>query len=258
VVLANPAAELSFAAEFATDPLFELVLGADRYRSFRWYLAGLTRASRVAKISDRHGTGHGTGFVVPGKSVHPAIAAPWVLVTNAHVLSDDPAEQTGTPAALPREAARVSFEAGPAPAAELAVERILFTSPRTHLDFTIASLSSEPPQGEELPLAQALPLLGRNQRVYVIGHPRGSGLSFSLDDNLLLDHQAPRVHYRAPTEGGSSGSPVFNASWDLIALHHAGGEAMARLNGQPGTYPANEGIAIQSIRQVVAEQLGSR
>jgi hypothetical protein len=31
---------------------------------------------------------------------------------------------------------------------------------------------------------------------------------------------------------------------------------MARLNGQPGTYPANEGIAIQSIRQAVEEQIG--
>lgn len=258
VVLADPATELKLATELAADPRFELVLGTDRYRSFRWYLTGLTRASRVAKISDRYGTGHGSGFVVPGKSIHPGIAARWVLVTNAHVLSDDPAEQAGTPAALPREAARVSFEAGPKPAAELAVERILFTSPRTRLDTTIATLSSEPPVGEELPIAQALPLLGRNQRVYVIGHPRGGGLSFSLDDNLLLDHDAPRVHYRAPTEGGSSGSPVFNASWDIIALHHAGGEAMARLNGQPGTYPANEGIALESIRRAVADQFESR
>ena len=58
-----------------------------------------------------------------------------------------------------------------------------------------------------------------------------------------------RVHYRATTEGGSSGSPVFNATlWEVIALHHMGGKTgMARLNGDAGTYAANEGISLLSI-----------
>jgi V8-like Glu-specific endopeptidase len=62
----------------------------------------------------------------------------------------------------------------------------------------------------------------------------------------------PRLHYRAPTEGGSSGSPIFNIQWKLIGVHHAGDRAMARLNGQPGTYEANEGIWIQAIRESLA------
>jgi V8-like Glu-specific endopeptidase len=58
-----------------------------------------------------------------------------------------------------------------------------------------------------------------------------------------------RVHYRAPTEGGSSGSPVFNSRlWQVIALHHKGGKiGMPRLNGKPGSYGANEGVSMQSI-----------
>jgi len=42
------------------------------------------------------------------------------------------------------------------------------------------------------------------------------------------DPQPRRVHYTSPTEGGSSGSPAFDSFWQVIALHHAGGQ-MSRL-----------------------------
>lgn len=97
----------------------------------------------------------------------------------------------------------------------------------------------------------------------MIGHTGGGGLKFSFQDNELLDHEGSadnqftsvpcRLHYRAPTEKGNSGSPVFNDGyWQVIALHHAGG-TLSRLNGKPGTYQANEGIAMRSILSAYAE-----
>jgi V8-like Glu-specific endopeptidase len=57
-----------------------------------------------------------------------------------------------------------------------------------------------------------------------------------------------RLHYRAPTAGGSSGSPVFNEDWEVMGLHHLGGKlGVEKLNGKSGTYAANEGLWIQSI-----------
>jgi len=85
-------------------------------------------------------------------------------------------------------------------------------------------------------------------RLVAIGHPAGRSLSLSLYDNRVLDADAKYIHYRTPTEPGSSGSPVFNKNWDLAALHHAGSLQLPRLNGKLGVYPANEGIRIEVIQ----------
>ncbi|MEM6673407.1 MAG: serine protease [Planctomycetota bacterium] len=256
VDLGAAATSLSAAREIESDEEFERVLGKDRYRSFRWYRTGLDRASAVAKIADRNGNGHGTGFLLRTSELGLAIGTEWVLVTNAHVLSNDATEQRGSPPALPPDEVRVLFEASDRPADEFEVAKILFSSPRSELDCTVAVLRDCVEPNHPIPIARRLPLVDRNQRVYVVGHPKGGGLSFSINDNLLLDHEEPKVHYRAPTEGGSSGSPVFNQDWDLIALHHAGGMEMPRLNGKAGRYPANAGLAIQSILAALRAELG--
>ncbi len=71
---------------------------------------------------------------------------------------------------------------------------------------------------------------------------------FSLQDNVLLDYDQRVLHYRSPTERGSSGSPVFDNDWRLIGLHHVGGVSMPLLNNAGGTYAANEGITFEAIR----------
>ena len=118
------------------------------------------------------------------------------------------------------------------------------------LDTTILELDGYPQDVVPTPLAQGLPPKPlRNRRAYVIGHPRGSAQpQFSLQDNILLDYDHRVLHYRSPTEGGSSGSPVFDDEWRLIGLHHAGGTRMPQLNKAGGTYAANEGITIDAIR----------
>jgi V8-like Glu-specific endopeptidase len=110
---------------------------------------------------------------------------------------------------------------------------------------TIVELSEPVTPQSGYPLAAVLPARESESQIRVIGHPSGRGLSISA--NKLLDHEEPKIHYRTATEGGSSGSPVFNQDWRLIGLHHAGGEMMPRLNGKDGTYEANEGIWIKAI-----------
>lgn len=85
-------------------------------------------------------------------------------------------------------------------------------------------------------------LLSEGQRVNVVQHPRGRRKEVSLHDNELQDIFNNHVRYTSDTEPGSSGSPVFNNKWDLIALHHAGGEQTPA-----GTWINNQGVRIDKI-----------
>jgi S1-C subfamily serine protease len=229
--------------ELATTDL-EKVFGAERFQSLEWYRTGLARCAGVARIGLERSRGVGTGFLVRGTSLHPTLGDELYLLTNSHVVSPNPE----VPIAITPEEALVTFEGLPgAEGKTWTVKQLIFTSPIRELDATLLQLDRPVAGVEPYPVAAHLPRLDGQQRVYVVGHPQGGGLSFSLQDNLLLDWDQHKVHYRTPTEPGSSGSPVFDDQWRLIALHHAGRSDMPRLNGRPGTYAANEGINIHAI-----------
>ncbi len=238
----------------------EAVLGAQGPQTFAWWKTGLDRAASVAAIRQRLGGRIGSGFLARAGDLGLEPADELVVLTNFHVVN----EHGATPG-IPPGQAEVAFEASESGQA-VAVESILWSSPPERHDASILRLTAPVTGIEPIPMARALPIVEETARVYVIGHPGGRDLAFSFQDNDLLDHEGPpagtpqipdvcRVHYRAPTEGGSSGSPVFNSRlWEVIALHHKGGKlGMPRLNGKDGTYAANEGIAIQCIRHAIAE-----
>ncbi len=228
----------------------EKILGKVRYVSYKFMLRAIERARSVARIEHDPGQGFGTGFVVRGGDLHSSLGDELLLLTNSHVVSED----TTAGGALHPDEATISFqllrEEGRADE-DYTVDALLWSSPPGVLDASLLRLKRMPEGLIPFPIAPRLPLADGDQRVYVVGHPRGGSLSFSIQDNQLLDHEAPRIHYRAPTEGGSSGSPVFNAQWKLIGLHHAGGRNLRKLNGKGGVYEANEGLWIQSIIEAI-------
>ena len=229
------------AAQKSDPSMLQLVFGADRYQTLEWYRKGLDRSLAVARLGFEKTQGHGTGFIVQERDLDPAAGDGWVIVTNAHVLSHTYKD------ALRQNEAVVTFESLDGGTETYKIADILWSSPPDVLDATIARLDRNPQGVTPLPIAPALPSVQDKTRLYVIGHPRGGTLSFSIDDNLLIDHDTPRVHYRSPTDPGSSGSPVFNRAWSLVALHHAGSRKMRKLHGDPGTYEANEGLYIGEI-----------
>lgn len=85
--------------------------------------------------------------------------------------------------------------------------------------------------------------------IFIVQHPDGDPLVFALDTSGMIgaNGSGTRVKYTTNTLGGSSGSPCFDQSWNLVALHHSGDP-----NFDPLTKPKyNEGIPMSAIRSLL-------
>ena len=219
----------------------------------------LATCSSIACVTNRSGARLGTGFLVDGAWLGLS-GEGTVFMTNAHVLS------ATVPKAIPPSDAFVTFEVESELVGEpvfYSVDRVLFESAPGRLgassddtlDVTIVKLKRETnpvSRFAALRTASALPLIQDKSKAYVVGHPLGSGLQISLNDSKLLDiDDAGRLlHYRTPSDPGSSGSPVFNTDWEVIGLHHGGSGKTPRLHGS-GEYEANEAVSLLAIREKV-------
>ena len=233
------------AVEHARTIEFERVHGFDRFQTLQWYRRGLECCSAVARIETESGRGIGTGWLVSSHDWPRGSSGP-LLVTNAHVVC--PIERPCAGALHPGDAIAHFKVAG----IRSQLGDVVWSSPVEALDCTVVALKNAPPVQPLEMSTDRVTLTEPPPRLYIIGHPGGRDVEFSLQDNLLVGCNDHLLHYRTPTEGGSSGSPVFDDSWHVVALHHAGDSNLVRLDGQPGTYEANEGIAIAAVLQAAS------
>jgi hypothetical protein len=235
----------------------EKIFGAALPIGYNTLLKGLSCAESVCKITDVNGEGWGTGFLITGDAVHESLGEEIFVMTNAHVVSFAP----GVGALQPAEAeARFDVLKGKGEdALRLSSMTEVWSSPPDRCDVTLLRFQGEIPKlREPITQAPALPIANEGAFVYVVGHPAGAGLKFSIRGNDLLAYEqgGSKVHYTAPTEPGSSGSPVFTPQWQLMAVHHAGSSKMRRLDDSTKTYEANEGITIHGIQQEYSKTAG--
>lgn len=215
----------------------ELILGESNLLPFHFLRTGDRIGRTVVKIERGDGAA-GTGFLV----------SPGILLTNHHVLPD-----TRT-AASARAHANYEYEppaglAGKAASVPLRPESLFVTC--AELDFSFCGVAGLDYLGC-VPLRRDSLSILPAEYVSIIQHPRGGPKQVALQDSRVVRLDSVVVHYCCDTEPGSSGSPVFNNLWRLVALHHASVESKApgarRAAGMPGTVQyLNEGIRISAI-----------
>jgi|1186.fasta_scaffold75696_2 hypothetical protein len=73
-----------------------------------------------------------------------------------------------------------------------------------------------------------IPLIGQTGKAVigevlnVIHHPAGERKRVSIRFNRFVSQDDLWVRYESDTREGSSGAPVFNDQWEMVALHHGG------------------------------------
>lgn len=191
---------------------------------------GARRSKAVCRISTP--SGMGTGFLI----------AKGVLMTNNHVL---PSSMIAS-----GSIAEFNLEDGTTPlAAKLNPSELFLTD--KELDFTVVACNATDLTGiDPIPLSRDPSSITRNERAAIIQHPAGRNKEVALHNSEVIRIKDMVIHYRTDTEPGSSGSPVFNNRWELVALHHAG---WIEQDGRA----TNEGIRVPAIVARL-EQMGFR
>lgn len=168
---------------------------------------GAERARSVLLLSVSFEDGSsalGTGFLV----------RPDVVVSNHHVLCSGGMRPT-------RVVARFDYESGAAGGETGYVEKEADAGSvrgSAAVDAAFVRLR-EPEARSSLPVdTTATPLPG--DRVYIIQHPAGGPKKLGMVHNHVRHVGGDFVQYLTDTLPGSSGSPVFNEQWEVIALHH--------------------------------------
>jgi V8-like Glu-specific endopeptidase len=210
----------------------ETLLHVNVLKQISWLQSGIEVSRSVCRVLTPKGLG--TGFLI----------APNLLMTNHHVIPDaDIARQSVaefnyqqdiTGKYLPSYRYRLN-------------PQVFQTSPVGELDYTILNIDP----AAELPSLESWGRLELNsfadpipsEHVVIIQHPNGGLKQIAVTANQVVKSNGHYLLYTTDTMPGSSGAPVFNDVWQVIAIHHAG---IDRTGGVRSF--TNEGILMSAIK----------
>lgn len=211
------------------------------------------RSVGYVEVNDQRASEVGSGFLI----------SPRLFLTNQHVICDANAarsaqvifdremDERGSPRAT------TSFLLDP--------DTFCLFSAEDDLDYALIAI------GRRLSGSAAIEELGScpisdspdrhviGMNVNIVQHPRGWPKMIAVRNNLLTYRTDRTLLYETDTDVGSSGSPVFNDSWEVVALHHYGRPFLERKDEQDQDLPAtiNEGVRISAVYRNLQTRAGS-
>ena len=209
----------------ALSPL-ERVIGTNDLMSVT-FLERAVRAGRsVGRVRIRGVNGQLVGFGTG------SLVSPRLMLTNNHVL--------GSPAEAAASQVEFNFQDGIDGGSATPVlfnlrsSDFFLTDPE--LDYSLVAVAPESADSAhslaEFGFSRLIEEEGKaiiGEFLNIIQHPNGEPKQVALRENELIDVLELFLHYHTDTAPGSSGSPVYNDQWELVALHHSG---VPKRNGQ--------------------------
>ncbi|MFN6552368.1 DNA/RNA non-specific endonuclease [Mycolicibacterium septicum] len=202
-------------------------------------------ARAVARVIDGKRRPLGTGVMV----------SPRLFMTNNHVIAD---AQSAASTSIQFNY-QLDIDDVPAAVTEFRLDPATFfwTSAENELDVSLIAVGPRSAGDGNLPdfgwsaLSSAQDKHAEGDHVTIIEHPEADYKQIALRENRVIGRgkKGVTLYYAADTLHGSSGSPVFNDQFVLVALHHAGGghNDTELEDGQPVPDDCNEGIRISAI-----------
>ncbi len=262
IATSDPTFEVAFRDEKQIEVLEKVIDDESNLLDIHPLVGALYSAQAVCRIEIPEGQARGTGFLI----------GPDLVLTNKHVLKnqDDVREAV----------ARFGFLTDINGVSDIKQSRVFQLQPHFYFSSSIEVLDYALVKLTEQPLKQVmvgsqndsmldhlrrgshvgyLPVGSRtireNDRVNIIQHPGGHPMKVVMTHNYVIeDMKNSRVQYLADTQSGSSGSPVFNKNWEVVALHHSSQFSMpsslkAAFENLTKRRPfiVNEGIPIKAI-----------
>lgn len=240
----------------------EKIIGSDDSLDLAFFAGGLAIADAVARID------------VPrfedGVRILAQDSGPWVMrgtawlltpslaITNHHVVKARLKNQTAPSDAdfrLQAEQATLLFDFDRPNAMGTKVRSIRLALASEALDYAVLELAQ--PVDRRIPVHAPDPVVADSTSrtaVNVVQHPRGEYKRVAFRNNLVTGADDTIVRYFTDTDQGSSGSPVCDDSWRVVAIHrgsrHTGGVQFQGKNEAFVNYGSQLRAIMGHIREV--------
>lgn len=200
-----------------SDPTIERILQANDLLAIRYLEIGQRTSRCVGRVRIKEAgktIGFGTGFMV----------APRLMLTNNHVLES--ADRAANSQVEFNFQESIDGKALPISVFNLAPSELFITN--HDLDYSLVAVSSQTSDDTSLESFGFMKLIEEEgklivkEAVSIVQHPNGEPKQLAIRENRVVDILPNFVHYITDTAPGSSGSPVLNDQWEVVALHHSG------------------------------------
>lgn len=214
-----------------TEPQLEAIIDEPNFKSIWWLEEALAVSRSVARIKTP--TGSATGFLI----------APNRFITNNHVFEN----KEDAKGATLQFNYQLLASGSPAKVDEWRCDPDTFFETDQSLDYSIVEV--KPKNGKQagdewgyLNLANGATVTV-GQRVNIVQHPQGRFKEIAFRDNQVRAVTGKYIQYLTDTDYGTSGSPVFDDWFNVVALH----SRRTRDPNDPNRWYRNQGFLAEAI-----------